>query len=221
MAMHQVVAKSASSELQRLGAQVTPVHLPAEVHGYFESTQVLMSRGLAAAHSADFHAYADRMSPQLQAIFRDGLAVTPDALASARAAQHSTRRFCCSLFEPPPNPASATGAGAVPEPLTVPATAAAADVRASRGGRYHAALSLAVLGVAPPSAEGTGSPRPASLWSLGGVPAMAVPWGQSPDGLPLAVQLSAAHGADWHLLRIAAMVHEPHIRDTNEAIAMM
>lgn len=73
--------------------------------------------------------------------------------------------------------------------------------------RHHAALSLPVLGAAPLRAEGTGSPRPASLWSLGGAPALALPWGLTPEGLPLAVQLSAAHGADRQLLSIAAVLH--------------
>lgn len=181
--------------------------------------QVLMSHGLAAAHGADYHMHASRMSPQLRAIFLQGLAVTPGDLAAARAAQHSTRQFCHDLFEPPPTqPGQQPGKGACAGRMS--AAAASADGPGSlRCDRYHIALSLPVLGVAPLKSEGTGSPRPASLWSLGGAPALAVPWGLSPEGLPLAVQLSAAHGADEPLLRVAAVVHAERMRETDEAYA--
>lgn len=171
-----------------------------------------MAHGLASAHAHDYHMHAPLMSPQLQAIFQRGLAVTPDDLAAAHAAQRRTRRFFHTLFEPPSNPPSLW------HPRSHPSTAdLSEDEGAECGGmgdgvRYHAALSLPVLGVAPPRADGTGSPRPASLWSLVGAPALAVPWGLAPEGLPLAVQLSAGHGADWQLLRFAAVLHSHAIR---------
>lgn len=171
-----------------------------------------MAKGLASAHARDYHMHAPSMSPQLQDIFQRGLAVTPDDLAAARAAQRRTRRFFQALFEPPSDPPSLW------HPLSDPSTTdlleddGAVCEGAGDGVRYHAALSLPVLGAAPPRAEGTGSPRPAALWSLGGAPALAVPWGLTPEGLPLAVQLSAGHGADRQLLRIAAVLHSHAVR---------
>ncbi|MBJ7356437.1 amidase family protein [Nocardioides sp.] len=39
-----------------------------------------------------------------------------------------------------------------------------------------------------------------------GCPAISVPWGSTPDGLPVGVQIVAAHGADRFLLEVAAGV---------------
>ncbi len=43
-------------------------------------------------------------------------------------------------------------------------------------------------------------------WNVGGHPAISVPAGQTPDGLPLAVQLVAGHGRDDLLLALAAQL---------------
>ena len=158
--------------------------------------QVLMSHGLAAAHAADFHMHADRMSLQLRAIFQQGFGVDPETLAGAHAAQHDARRFLETMFAPPPVP-----------PHSRPAGRPGDSVAGGDAGWFHVALSLPVLGVAPQRDEGTGSPRPASLWSLAGAPALAVPWGVTAEGLPVAVQLSAAHGADRQLLLLAGIIH--------------
>lgn len=188
--------------------------------------QVLMAHGLAAAHATDYRTHAPRMSPQLQAIFQQGLAVTPADLAAARAAQHSTRRFVHNLLHPPSSsqPPQWTPSGAVGAPDSIMhghegggcVESGQAGVGES-GGRFHVALSLPVLGVAPLRAEGTGSPRPASLWSLCGAPAVAVPWGLSPAGLPLAVQLSAAPGCDRQLLAVAVAMHDARQREAGGA----
>jgi amidase len=39
-----------------------------------------------------------------------------------------------------------------------------------------------------------------------GCPAISVPWGSTPDGLPVGLQIVAAHGADRFLLEVAAAV---------------
>jgi len=46
--------------------------------------------------------------------------------------------------------------------------------------------------------------RLTSFWDLAGTPAIALPWGFDPDGLPLAVQLVTRVGTDEALLSIAA-----------------
>ena len=50
--------------------------------------------------------------------------------------------------------------------------------------------------------------RSAYFISVTGCPAISVPAGTTPDGLPVGVQLVAAHGADRRLLEVAAAVEE-------------
>lgn len=40
-------------------------------------------------------------------------------------------------------------------------------------------------------------------FSLSGMPAIAIPWGQAEDGAPLSMQLAAPSGKDWALLEVA------------------
>jgi Asp-tRNA(Asn)/Glu-tRNA(Gln) amidotransferase A subunit family amidase len=67
---------------------------------------------------------------------------------------------------------------------------------------FDALLTPASVGVAPPIAT-TGDPAFCSLWTLAGVPAVSLPILQGEGGLPLGVQLVAAHGEDARLLRAA------------------
>ena len=46
------------------------------------------------------------------------------------------------------------------------------------------------------------------LWNLCGAPAVAVPWGLDPEGMPCSVQLIAAPGADPTALAVAAAVED-------------
>lgn len=68
---------------------------------------------------------------------------------------------------------------------------------------YDALLSPPVLGEAP-GLESTGDPRLCTRWTLLGAPALALPTGRGPAGLPLGLQLTAAPGADRRLLGVAA-----------------
>lgn len=63
-------------------------------------------------------------------------------------------------------------------------------------------LAPATDGIAPALAQGTGSPDMQGLYSLTGLPALAVPAGIV-DGLPVGVQLVAAPGRERHLLACA------------------
>jgi Asp-tRNA(Asn)/Glu-tRNA(Gln) amidotransferase A subunit family amidase len=60
----------------------------------------------------------------------------------------------------------------------------------------------ATLGEAPRATTGTGDPLMSRMWTALHVPALAVPVAEGPQGLPVGVQLIAAHGADDLLLRI-------------------
>lgn len=68
---------------------------------------------------------------------------------------------------------------------------------------YDAILTPPTTGEAPP-ADTTGDPRFCSRWSLAGAPAITIPTGLGPHGLPLGLQLVAAPGDDDRLLAAAA-----------------
>jgi Asp-tRNA(Asn)/Glu-tRNA(Gln) amidotransferase A subunit family amidase len=68
---------------------------------------------------------------------------------------------------------------------------------------YDAVLTLAAIGEAP-GLETTGDPIFCSRWTLVGAPAVAIPVGRGPAGLPLGLQLVGAPGDDKRLLAAAA-----------------
>ncbi len=72
-------------------------------------------------------------------------------------------------------------------------------------GQYDCVLSPPTLGEAPGLAT-TGDPRPCFRWTLVGSPAITLPTGTGPAGLPLGLQMCAAPGSDRPLLEAAAWV---------------
>jgi Asp-tRNA(Asn)/Glu-tRNA(Gln) amidotransferase A subunit family amidase len=68
---------------------------------------------------------------------------------------------------------------------------------------YDAVLTLATTGEAP-TPETTGDPVFCSRWSLTGAPAVTIPIGRGPSGLPLGLQLIGAPGEDKRVLATAA-----------------
>ena len=69
--------------------------------------------------------------------------------------------------------------------------------------RYDAIVTPPTTGEAPATLEQTGNPGFCSIWSLCGVPAITIPVGFGPRGLPLGMQLVGAQGKDGHLLSVA------------------
>ncbi len=67
-------------------------------------------------------------------------------------------------------------------------------------------------GEAPPGLERTGDPVFNRIWTLLHVPAVTVPLGTGPNGLPLGVQLVGRFGDDARVLAAAAWV-EQHLAD--------
>jgi amidase len=68
---------------------------------------------------------------------------------------------------------------------------------------YDAVLTIPTLGEAP-TPETTGDPRANARWTLLGVPAVTIPTGLGPSGLPLGLQIVGAPGDDRRLLVVAA-----------------
>lgn len=69
---------------------------------------------------------------------------------------------------------------------------------------FDAVLSPAAPTAAPAGLASTGDPSCCTLWSLTGFPALALPVGLSPEGLPIGMQMAAPTGADDRLLTVAA-----------------
>jgi len=68
---------------------------------------------------------------------------------------------------------------------------------------YDAILTPATPGPAPAGLEATGSPVMNTIWTFCGTPALNVPLLQSPDGLPVGVQVVGARDDDARLFRTA------------------
>jgi Asp-tRNA(Asn)/Glu-tRNA(Gln) amidotransferase A subunit family amidase len=68
---------------------------------------------------------------------------------------------------------------------------------------YDAIITPAAPGVAPQGLSATGDPTFCTLWTLTGLPAVALPLLTGEGGLPLGVQLVGAPGQDACLLRTA------------------
>ncbi len=72
---------------------------------------------------------------------------------------------------------------------------------------YDAILTPPTTGEAP-TAESTGDPRFCSRWSLTGAPAVTIPTGVGPQGLPLGLQLVGAPGTDGAVIEAALWAEE-------------
>jgi Asp-tRNA(Asn)/Glu-tRNA(Gln) amidotransferase A subunit family amidase len=69
--------------------------------------------------------------------------------------------------------------------------------------RFDAIITPPAPGEAPADLSQTGDPAFCTIWSLCGVPAITVPAGEGPRGLPLGLQLIGPRLADNRLLSIA------------------
>jgi Asp-tRNA(Asn)/Glu-tRNA(Gln) amidotransferase A subunit family amidase len=68
---------------------------------------------------------------------------------------------------------------------------------------YDAIITPPAAGEAPATLEHTGDPSFCTIWTLCGVPAITIPAGQRPRGLPLGLQVVGPHLGDDKLLRVA------------------
>ena len=69
--------------------------------------------------------------------------------------------------------------------------------------QFDAVLTIPAVGEAPPL-DTTGDPRFCSRWTFVGAPALVMPTGLGPSGLPLGLQIVGARGSDRRLLAAAA-----------------
>ena len=69
---------------------------------------------------------------------------------------------------------------------------------------YSAIMTPPAAGEAPATRENTGDPRFCSIWTLVGLPAIVIPTGKGPKGMPLGLQLIGAAEEENYLLATAA-----------------
>jgi Asp-tRNA(Asn)/Glu-tRNA(Gln) amidotransferase A subunit family amidase len=69
---------------------------------------------------------------------------------------------------------------------------------------FDAVVTPPAPGEAPATLGETGNPVFCTIWTLLGVPAIAIPVGLGPRGLPLGLQLAGASGCDDELLSVAS-----------------
>lgn len=74
---------------------------------------------------------------------------------------------------------------------------------AQRAGRFDAVVTPPARGEAPATLASTGDPTFCTLWTLLGVPALTLPAGTGPQGLPLGVQCVGGFMGDAQLLSVA------------------
>ncbi|MDZ4163781.1 MAG: amidase [Smithellaceae bacterium] len=67
---------------------------------------------------------------------------------------------------------------------------------------FDAIITPPTTGEAPATLDQTGNPGFCSIWNLCGVPALTIPVGLGPRGLPLGLQITAAHGKDHLALSV-------------------
>jgi Asp-tRNA(Asn)/Glu-tRNA(Gln) amidotransferase A subunit family amidase len=68
---------------------------------------------------------------------------------------------------------------------------------------YDGVITPPATGEAPATLDETGNPAFCTIWTLLGAPAIAIPVGTGPAGLPLGVQIVGARDTDDHLLAVA------------------
>ncbi|HUK01638.1 MAG TPA: amidase [Steroidobacteraceae bacterium] len=176
--------ESAVGVLRDLGAQIVEVRMP-DVSRVVETWQPICAHEMAAAHAATFPARAAEYGPYLREFLEQGSRVTPEQLAAASRARQALMQQLNLLLDSVDAMAGPAGGD--------PAWPITHAIQVGPLAAYHAAWSAA----APRSAEFT------MPMDLAGVPAICLPSGFSPDGLPYSVQFTGRRLSEAMLASIA------------------
>jgi len=221
-----------SETLDQLGSFATTVAAAAELCSVMADSDL---RPRPSSHPPHFGVYRSPEWPELQPAARHNLDLTIERLRSAGAtieeatappgfdSAHPVQRHIM-VFETArnlgPDVASApelvsdvfrrtiANGERLPEPDYRAALAERErliEAVAGWAGQYDGILCPPTLGEAPGLAT-TGDPRPCFRWTLVGSPAVTLPSGTGPAGLPLGLQICAAPGSDRALVDAAAWV---------------
>jgi amidase len=176
--------ENAVKVLERLGAQIVDVKMP-DVSAAVDTWMPICASEMVAAHAAHYPSRASEYGPYLREFLASGLKVTPQQLAAAQ----KQRSELTSQFEALLNSVDAMAGPAGGDPAW-PITHA---LQVGPMGPYHAAWSAA----APRSSEFT------MPMDLAGTPAICLPCGFAPEGVPYSIQFSGRRRREGMLCRIA------------------
>src|SRR3569833_324883 len=176
--------EAALGVLRDRGAQIVEVKMP-DVSHVVDIWMPICAYEMAKAHAATFPARSNEYGPYLREFLAGGLRVTADELETAHRARKALTKELDAMLDSVD--AMACPAGGDPAwPITH-------ALQVGPMPAYHAAWSAA----APRSAEFT------MPMDLAGVPAICLPCGFSPDGVPYSIQFIARRLAEGTLFRIA------------------
>ena len=170
--------------LEGEGARIVEVRMP-DVSDVPQFWSVICGHEMATAHAATFPARAAEYGPYLRTMLADGAAVTPEQLAAARmrrAALTARMTALLATVDVLAGPASDSPAWPITHALQVGPL-----------GDFHRAWGAAQ----PRSAEFT------MPMDLAGVPAICLPCGFSPEGLPYSLQFTGRRLSEAMLCRVA------------------
>ena len=190
--------EAAVGRLRAAGAQVAPVEIPhaAEIARTYRRTQL---REAAEAHAATLRTRAGEYSPEVRRRLEQGLSVGPAEYERAQQVRATLRREV---------DAALAGREALILPtLPIPAPrldAEDAQAEADAKPAGDAVEEAAAGSDDPPDGVRALMLRLTQLFNLTGHPAISIPCGTTPDGLPCAVQLVGRRGATGRLLALAA-----------------
>ena len=176
--------EAALDVLRGLGARIVDVRMP-DVTRVVETWAPICAHEMLAAHAATFPARAAEYGPYLREFLEGGTRVTPGQLAVARHARRALTEQLDALLgsvDAVAGPAGGDPAWPVTHAIQVGALPA-----------FHAAWAAA----APRAAEFT------MPMDLAGVPAVCLPSGFSPDGLPYSIQFTGRRLGEATLVAVA------------------
>ena len=171
--------------LAGLGAQIVDVRMP-DLSSLLPTWQTIAAAELAEAHRAHYPSRASEYGPYIREFLDNGVHVTPEQLAQARQARMAFNAQFVGVLESVDAMACPAGGA--------PAWRISHETQVGPLGAFHAAWSAA----APRAMDFTGP------MDLAGTPAICLPSGFSPDGLPYSIQFAGRSLSEPLLCRIAA-----------------
>jgi amidase len=170
--------------LAGLGARIVDVKMP-DLTGMVHTWMTICSTEMAAAHAANFPSRAQEYGPYLREFLETGSRVTPTELAAAKKHRAELTVQFVTLLESVDAMAGPAGGD--------PAWPITHELQVGPLPAYHAAWSAA----APRSSEFT------MPMDLAGVPAICLPCGFAPEGVPYSIQFTGRRLSEAMLCQIA------------------
>ncbi len=170
--------------LTGLGAEVVDVRMP-DLSSLLDAWQTIAGAEIVQAHAATYPSRASEYGPYLREFLDSGARQTSQHLAQARKARAVMTAQFSSLLESVDAMACPSGGS--------PAWRITRETQVGPLGAFHAAWSAA----APRAMDFTGP------MDMAGTPAICLPSGFSPDGLPYSIQFAGRRLSESLLCRIA------------------